>query len=183
MSQDRSCGECTMCCIDLSIDSPELKKHTGVECDYCIEKIGCSIYSKRPAECSNWFCLWMVKDVFGDEWRPDRSGILLNFMGDKSGIPDSYNTQDVIDIRIIHTNGLLNSLRFLDFVCNFIDGGVPLFVSVSGGPGYLASKVFLNDGMASAVQSRDIEKVTKELHKAIQAAIDHPKKRVELGGE
>ena len=121
----------------------------------------------------------MIKDAFGEEWRPDRSGLLLNFMVDKSGIPESYNTQDVIDIRIIHTHGLVNSLKFLDFVCNFIDGGVPIFVSASGGPGYAASRVFLNDGMTSAVKSRKLDQVTKELHKAMQAAIDHPKKRVE----
>ncbi|MBF0445171.1 MAG: hypothetical protein HQL68_06245 [Magnetococcales bacterium] len=172
-----------MCCIDLTIDTPELKKLSGKECEHCTDNEGCNIYSNRPTVCRDWNCLWMIKDAFGEEWRPDRSGLLLNFMVGRDGIPDSYNSQDVIDIRIIHTYGLVKSLKFLDFVCNFIDGGVPILISISGGPGYAASKVFLNDGMADAVKSRDIEGVTKELQKAIQAAIDHPKKRVEIGGE
>ena len=74
---DRSCGDCTMCCTILTVDTPDFKKAAGAPCAHLGEQ-GCSIHAVRPHICRTWFCAWRRVQAMPDEARPDRSGILAS---------------------------------------------------------------------------------------------------------
>src|SRR5262245_15487060 len=51
----RSCGECSLCCELLRIDS--LAKPVGTWCPHCKPgKGGCVIYGEHPVECQRFIC-------------------------------------------------------------------------------------------------------------------------------
>ena len=79
---DRSCGDCTACCTELTVDTPEFAKPAGTPCIHLTGR-GCGIHPVRPTICRTWFCVWRRDARLPDEARPDRSGLLvsLNFVG------------------------------------------------------------------------------------------------------
>jgi hypothetical protein len=91
--QKRGCGSCTACCVALPI--LVLKKPAGVACKNlhsAAETLtGCSIYSERPVECSNFECVWVrdaaaeALEVRGLRFRPDQCGVLFHIAG--GGMP------------------------------------------------------------------------------------------------
>lgn len=73
----RECGDCVMCCRDLSIRSPELVKPAYVLCPHCTGA-GCGIYETRPSVCRSWHCLWRWLGTLPEELRPDRCGVMFD---------------------------------------------------------------------------------------------------------
>lgn len=68
----RRCDGCTACCAACGIG--ELKKPMGQVCEHECEQ-GCAIYTKKPAECSQFQCAWL--QGIGDEsHRPDLVGLV-----------------------------------------------------------------------------------------------------------
>ena len=49
----RQCGPCTVCCTELKIFAPELKKEARVPCPHLGAK-GCGIYDTRPQICRSY---------------------------------------------------------------------------------------------------------------------------------
>lgn len=78
---DRSCGDCTMCCTTLTVDSPDFKKPAETPCVHLGAR-GCAIHAVRPHICRTWFCAWRRVAKMPEGARPDRSGLLvsLNFV-------------------------------------------------------------------------------------------------------
>ncbi len=74
---NRTCGTCNACCVHIEI--PVLDKPAGKPCQHlCNAAAGCcSIYERRPAECATYTCAWL-DGCLPDDFRPDRSGILLD---------------------------------------------------------------------------------------------------------
>lgn len=74
---DRTCGPCIACCVWLDIK--ELRKPGGRPCKHLRGIKGsdhrCGIYSKRPAACSEFLCMWM-QGAFPDSFRPSECGLL-----------------------------------------------------------------------------------------------------------
>jgi hypothetical protein len=73
----RECGACTVCCQVPPIDDPALTKPSGVLCVNCISN-ACSIYERRPRSCRVYYCQWRYLSVLHEDWRPDRSGVLID---------------------------------------------------------------------------------------------------------
>jgi hypothetical protein len=71
----RSCGTCTLCCKVFEV--PSLQKPAGSWCRHCSPGAGCGIHETRPAHCREFFCLWMTDRTMPDEWKPERSKIVL----------------------------------------------------------------------------------------------------------
>jgi hypothetical protein len=71
----RQCGDCSLCCKILGI--PELEKPRNEWCPHVILKRGCQIYDKRPASCQNFHCLWLLDERLGDEWKPNKSKMVV----------------------------------------------------------------------------------------------------------
>ncbi len=74
----RSCGPCTMCCKVYDVP-PIDNKPRGVWCKHCKPGRGCGIWESRPQFCKDFFCNWIVNPSLGEEWRPDRSKLVLNY--------------------------------------------------------------------------------------------------------
>ena len=80
----RACGTCTLCCKVFSI--PEFNKPQGVWCPQCRQGVGCRIYETRPDRCRDYVCGWLADNSIPEEWKPERSKIVLSFSRDNGYI-------------------------------------------------------------------------------------------------
>jgi hypothetical protein len=81
----RSCGQCSLCCKLLRIDS--LSKPQGTWCPHCKPgKGGCTIYSGRPLECQNFLCFWLTSPDFAQIWHPLTSKMVVYMEGEGNRI-------------------------------------------------------------------------------------------------
>jgi hypothetical protein len=64
----RDCGECTLCCKLLGIES--LDKPAGVWCAHCKPSRGCGIYESRPQDCRNFICGYLLMPEVDERWKP-----------------------------------------------------------------------------------------------------------------
>jgi hypothetical protein len=71
----KPCGDCGMCCKILRINV--LDKPAGLWCRHFRKGAGCSIHESSPVECQRFQCYWSISEALGDEWRPDRSKLLI----------------------------------------------------------------------------------------------------------
>ena len=72
----RSCGECSLCCKLLRIDT--FNKPVGTWCTHCAPgRGGCTIYESRPTECRDFYCGWLTWATLGPEWRPNKCKMFL----------------------------------------------------------------------------------------------------------
>ncbi|MDA9434877.1 hypothetical protein XH88_24335 [Bradyrhizobium sp. CCBAU 51627] len=74
-SDQRRCGDCTLCCKVMAIEA--LAKPASTWCAHCKPGRGCAIYDRRPAECAAFACLWLVNDLVDERWKPNRSKLVL----------------------------------------------------------------------------------------------------------
>lgn len=149
----RECGDCTLCCSVLAIDTEEMQKEPGARCRHC--EAGCAIHAARPGACRDFYCAWRTMDIFDDNWRPDRSGVLAQLAADDIG------AQTGIDLMLV--GNPLKTVRqawFRDFVATGLAGDIPLFLSLPGPRGYQACRLRL-DG-AGAVKAM-LENALKRL--------------------
>jgi hypothetical protein len=75
----RACGACTLCCKVMKI--VEIGKPPGRWCANCRPGQGCAIYAERPGECRQFFCGWLTNPDLSDEWKPERSKIVVTLEG------------------------------------------------------------------------------------------------------
>src|SRR5258706_13139951 len=176
---NRDCGECTSCCKDLTVDSPELKKAPGIPCVHCVQGKGCGIYETRPPVCRSWYCGWRQMPQLDDIWRPDRSEILITAA--TKHIPAGYPPEGL-------TFELIGSLErgtwhpFLNVICGLIADSIPVFLSVRRKPGYVSGNIFLNDDLSGVIAARDPAKIVEKLLGALEVCANLPKTKVEFDG-
>jgi len=82
--QARTCGECAVCCIFVSI--AELNKPARVPCSNLESSgYGCTIYNAgRPQVCKDFKCSWLL-GAGREEDRPDRIGVMLTVQDIQDG--------------------------------------------------------------------------------------------------
>lgn len=73
----RSCSGCTMCCKVMGIT--ELSKPPQQWCSNCDVGVGCKIYDRKPQECADFHCLYLLDPRLGEEWKPSTSHLVMNF--------------------------------------------------------------------------------------------------------
>lgn len=71
----RTCGSCTLCCKVMAIR--ELEKAAGSWCPHCKPGRGCGVYESRPGECRSFVCDWLTHPELGEEWKPEKSKMVL----------------------------------------------------------------------------------------------------------
>lgn len=92
----RSCGECTACCVALTIEEPPIEKEANEPCRFlCQDGGGCGIYTKRPKLCRGFACLWLSTDGIPEAFRPDRCGLMLRIV-DKDGSGRVERLEDAV---------------------------------------------------------------------------------------
>lgn len=162
----RDCGDCTVCCTALNIDTPELQKKSGQTCQHCTAK-GCGVYETRYPVCRGYFCAWRTVDIFDDDWRPDRSGVMPYVETD--GISQDFDLSTGIGLMLLgHAGRIVRQAWFQDFVVTGVMNSVPLFLSLPGPVGYQAATASLNtqamlDAIARGTVKDMLEATVKEL--------------------
>lgn len=160
----RECGGCTVCCTELHIDAPELKKLAGVRCPNLQDDCKCAIYATRPGTCSDFECGWRVMEALGDDWRPDRSGIVL--IPKTKGNPPGYREGSGVQIMLLRRDAVHNS-ELPGAIAAWVNARVPLFLTMAAPIGFIAESVFLNATVESAVRHQDRNALLKILQDTI----------------
>ena len=153
----RECGECTACCIFLLIKDEDFNKPADQACSHMIEKGGCKIYSERPSVCHNWHCAWRFMDQLSEEWRPDRSGILLR--SDEDGI---------IFQPIREPKDVLISELALELIGGGVAQGIPLSMSIPTKKGFRSYSMRLNEQLDLVVKSRSLPAIRAKMIELIE---------------
>ena len=155
----RECGECTACCVNLHIEDEGFTKPGDQACSHMVVKGGCKIYATRPSVCQDWHCAWRFMAQLGDEWRPDRSGVLLR--SDEAGI---------IFQPIGEPNKVLTTERAIELIGGGIAQGVPLSMSIPTKKGYRSFSIGLNEHLSAVVESRHFPSIKAKLVEIIKYA-------------
>jgi len=145
----RACGDCTVCCVVTQIDTKEFQKLPGVRCRHLCAAGGCSIYETRPPICRTYHCGWRYLAFLGDNWRPDRSGVLLAFTPENE-LPAGYATGVTFILAGRPPNGLTRALYH--YVASLIADGVHVMLAVPGPPGFYPAVTVLNDRLREAAR-------------------------------
>jgi len=164
----RECGGCTACCTVLKVDEPELKKPSDQVCPNCTQG-GCKIYETRPAICRRFECGWKILRYLGEEWRPDRCGVIIDLVeGDQ--IPAGFR-QAALKFEIVDSPNVLFWPPLIRFIRSEIERGHPVFLGTPAAVGYERRMVFLNYIMAEAVAARDNTLMIHALRQALQIGL------------
>ncbi len=142
---DRTCGGCVECCRVIPLDLPELAKPTGELCAYCVDGAGCSVHLVRPQTCRVWFCLWRAVEL-SDDWRPDRSGVIVR----PDGVEDG-----VITLYVVRPSDFLGSMEFFATVAGWIAEGIEVAFSIPGPVGTYPARAVVTDWLRPAVEGAD----------------------------
>jgi hypothetical protein len=170
--QGRQCGDCHACCQYLKINTPELKKLPNVLCaNY---KDGCTIFDRWPTICRTFFCGWRVTQTLGDEWRPDRSNVMIVLHEPRPGGQD-------IDLNILGKLSEEITLKLLNYVSDLMRAGFTVYAVVPGAPGHHANKLALNEQMAPAIAGRNLAHARAVLNEAIRICASKPTPPMVLG--
>jgi hypothetical protein len=138
----RDCGDCTVCCTWPTINKPEIQKRSGSTCKHCTGK-GCAIYETRFPVCRSYYCAWRTVDIFDEDWRPDKSGVLAYV--ETEGISDDFDLSTGIGLMLVgNPLKIVRRRGFQDFVVTGVMNSVPLFLSLPGPPGHQAATASLN---------------------------------------
>jgi hypothetical protein len=151
----RECGECVVCCTHLRIDDPELQKPGGVRCINVMAGGGCAIYQMRPGSCRAFFCGWRRIGYLGDEWRPDRSGLMIQ----PGEIPPGSAFNVAIEFHLTGDPEVLETPGFAAAVAKFIDYGAAVFLNVPRAPGVIDRQALLNDVIGEALAAGELVRV------------------------
>lgn len=163
----RRCGPCHACCVSLRIESNEFLKHEDVPCEHLAASGGCGIYSRRPNSCRGWHCGWRYMESLGDEWRPDRCGVLIR-QHDRSSIV----------FQALHEPDVFMSPAVLNVVACFIGGESKVFISFRGKEGYANPLVAVDELLEEAVGAKDLELARSSMRTIIDQRANYSTKRI-----
>lgn len=171
----RECGDCTICCEVLSIDTRPFKKPAGIMCHHN-RGGGCGIYDTRFPICREWFCAWRLSNTLDDSWRPDRSGILVELVTD--GLPQGYAPPG-IKFSLLRSADDVLWPPLVDLVTRAIRVQQAIFLELVGPPGHLAARTFLNmPSLNAAVASSDDDAIRASLRHAADCLLAHPWEKI-----
>lgn len=132
----RDCGECTVCCRIPNIDKPEVQKPSGLLCRNCVEG-GCAIYETRYPVCREFHCAWRQMANLDESWRPDRSGVYIEFQ-----LLDADT-----GVAVMLVDDPWKRVRqpgFIDFVAICVSHNVPIWLGLPGPAGNQGAQNLLN---------------------------------------
>jgi len=95
----RNCDGCTMCCKLLSV--AELDKEPVTWCALCNVKAGCSEYERRPTECRDFYCGYLLDPLLDERWKPSLCKLVVTYeeqlgetlIHNDPARPDSWRTE------------------------------------------------------------------------------------------
>src|SRR5579872_6227168 len=103
-----------------------MQKQSNSMCRHRFEG-GCDIYENRPLACRTYFCGWRRLAFFYDDWRPDKSGVLL-----ESGTRTTVGSGSMVLNLVGNPLKTIRRQHFLAFIRESIDHNVTMFLSLPG---------------------------------------------------
>jgi len=178
----RDCGGCTVCCEWPTINKPEIQKQSGAVCRHCTST-GCGIYETRPPVCRSYYCAWRTVDIFSDDWRPDRSGVLPYV--ETEGISEDFDLSTGIGLMLVgNPNKIVRQKWFQDFVVTGVTSSVPLFLSLPGPRGHQAATASLNtEQMLEAIARGTVKEALEAVVKILRGWDFQPAKITYSGND
>lgn len=173
--ENRECGACTVCCVELTIEDPELVKLPGVKCQNLSKKGKCNIYPDRPETCRTWYCMWRYMPLLGEEWRPDVKGVFIKRAF--NNIPPAYADKIALNFEIIGKKSGIHDIEFIEVLGGYIMQGFPCFLSI-GKPRQTSRMAFLNDQLKPIIESRNLPLLKEALSSALKSCIKHSKDKM-----
>jgi hypothetical protein len=159
----RACGPCTVCCVALKIDTPELRKKARVPCRHLTQS-GCGIYAGRPAICREFLCGWRLFEELGDDWRPDLSGVLA-LRNAPDELPKAWRGAPY-GVHLVVIGGEAAILRpaFAVYVARLMARGIPVLLSAA------SPYILLNDHISADSDAAFLKMRLAELYALLHAA-------------
>jgi hypothetical protein len=165
----RDCGDCKVCCTTVVIDTPEMQKLPGSACRHCAAS-PCDIYETRPELCRKYFCGWRRLADLGDEWRPDKSGVLME---SRSSPSPGGHTPYIVLILVGNPLKTIRRQDFIDFVVYGINRNLVLTMSLPGPAGKMGGTFPLNTQEIRAACRQSRSHVRIELEKVLALLAAH----------
>src|SRR5262249_42888068 len=166
----RECGTCTVCCSALPIDSDELQKLPGEVCTNCTGH-GCAIYNGRPRTCRGFYCGWRLLPQLDDDWRPDRSGVLI--VPQNENVPDRFALREGIEFMILGGVDAVRRPGFVETLMSFVRNGIATFIAIPGPVGHFATRVFINEVLNSSAARSDGNGAVAMILRILEASKTH----------
>ncbi|HIG8367782.1 YkgJ family cysteine cluster protein [Enterobacter kobei] len=163
---ERNCGECTVCCISLRIEQPELTKGADIPCPNLSPTKGCAIYDSRPTVCRTWFCGWRVMPFVKEDMRPDKMKILIKIDGSKF-IFQPLKAENI--------TALLNQ-NVMEAMASFVMNGLEVHTSIPTRPGFCNALLSVNEVLKPSLET----KILQEGQQAIKGLIFRAKHSLTL---
>jgi hypothetical protein len=157
------------------VDTREFQKLPGVPCAHLCAQGGCSIHASRYPVCREYHCGWRYLERLGDEWRPDKSGVLIEFQSEN--LPAHYPKRPGVRVAIVDKTKALQR-PFYSFVAQLIAADVPVILAMYGPPGHFPAGAFLNDALKEPVSKRDLSNVEAVFMQAQKGLESHRFNRV-----
>ena len=168
----RECGECAVCCVVLNVDTPEFQKMPGKPCAHlCEGGSGCAIHATRFPVCRAYHCGWRYLAPLGDAWRPDRSGVLVDFQHDD--LPAHLPRRPGVRLTVFRPPSAEFEPLFLRWLAGLVVQEVPVVLAVPGPPGHFPAGAILNDALKDPVLRRDIPGIQSVLAGAFSNLTSH----------
>ncbi|MCP5382816.1 MAG: hypothetical protein H6912_10675 [Kordiimonadaceae bacterium] len=139
---------------------------------------GCAIYQTRPTVCQNWFCAWRNLPELDENWRPDKSGVLVEFT--EENFPPPFSGRVGFRFTILDKKKLKNNNKLAKFLIKQINNGVPCLLTFGLEKNTEPATAFLNFALNNAIKTNDINNILHELNKAIEACEKMPKIKVAI---
>ena len=175
---DRSCGECTVCCVALTIEDPELRKAQGYRCKHLAREGGCGIYETRPDTCRTFYCGWRRLKWVRAPLRPDLSDVLIQLHWETSQKDGSKRLG--VAVTLLHRRGL-KAEGLAETLAAAVAAGAPVFLNIPGPPGFTMAQAKINAALEAAVAARDKAGVLRIMTDLYVRGRGGPRKRVVLG--
>lgn len=150
----RECNECTVCCINLRIEEPELQKKADEPCPHLCSNKGCGIYNHRPKVCRTWYCGWRIMPFVKDDMRPDKSRILIKTDGSSLLIFQPLEQES--------TSKLLNE-NVMEAIATVVLNDFRAKLSVPTRAGYCNALTEVNDALKPALSTMNLEEARKAM--------------------
>jgi hypothetical protein len=143
-----------------------MRKSPGVACRHLVPGGGCGIHDTRPPVCREYHCAWRFMAELDETWRPDLSGVLLEFQD--FDIPEGYDQRPALRMSVVGPIETVFKRGFLNLVMLMVERNVPLFLCMRGPPGFYPVNSFLNDALKEAVAAKDMRAVAVTLGGMLQ---------------
>jgi Fe-S-cluster containining protein len=173
---NKECGDCSACCHHIPIDQEDFVKLPNIDCVNLRKGGGCNIYKNRPITCATWYCAWRYLPNLNDQWRPDLSGVLMDFSSEL--IPSEFKKDKALVFKVIDKEKFLLNTELTQFIIYLMNKNLPIFLSHGLEAGYSAISTILNPHLLVAVKERNHKEIRETLKFLIEECEKAPKNRL-----